>query len=367
MDERVRRRRLLQAGLAAGVPAMAGCLRLTAPADDTPAGTTVRDTETPTTDDGYPPGVSADGVSTDLAAHHKEALSGTERTVEHRYDSRRWTVRLAASRLVASLPRDVSVYLAEGRTFQRQSVAGQTVYGYHDALLGEYARARLSGRETMRGLLRAGEFRPAGTRTTDGTTHTLVRADEIADRQAFRESKPFDTNLESSELPVDRFTGSGVVSPDGVVRELGVELPAVGERYRVSTAGIGATTVSEPDWAATARAQAPEFEVSLVDDRQLVRLAQTAGQRLGTEQSLRIGFSAYDTENYYSGRHTGTTAPGTVFYLYKSPDETGHEDGRLGVSKGTRPSTTPAGEWQERIGVSLRVDRLRLLVNRGVG
>jgi hypothetical protein len=382
-EDTTRRRVLTVAGLT-GAAVLSGCLRLTDPEGQSGGGDTATPTRTPvpteseptqsepeteteTATDGdttYPPGVSEDGVSSTLVLSHRQAVADTSYTVETQYMFERRTTRIGDAGLLVSGEQTPDVFVADGEMYQRFQLSSGVVYGYRDDILREYRREALTGIEVLRALIEACNFRPVGSQTVDGETTTLIEADSITDQQLIRNSDNINRYFRRSEFPLTLEAGRGAVTQDGVIQELTAFLQGEGDggEFLVRTGEIGSTNVSRPDWAATAQEQEAQFEARLVDDGSYIRVEQVAGQDIDAEMEL----DAYDGREYYDGNFSGTTSSGTVFFLYKTDEETEFGSQRLGISKDSRPSSSPAGTWSSETGWNLTVGPLRVVDTRRV-
>ena len=382
-EHTTRRHALKVAGLA-GVAGLSGCLRLTEPEGEsgdtdtttptrTPAPTASEptqsesepDTETPADGDTtYPPGVSEDGVSSTLVLTHRQAVADTSHTVETQYMFERRTTMISDAGLLVSGERTPEVFVADGEMYQRFRLDSGVVYGYRDDILREYRREALTGTDVLRALIEGCNFRPVGTQTVNGETMTLIEADSITDQQIIRESDNITRYFRRSEFPLSLEAGTGAVTRNGVIRELSAFLQGEGDggEFLVRTSDLGSTDVSQPEWTTTARDQEAEFEARLVDDRRYIRVEQVAGQTIDAEMEI----DAYDGREYYDGNFSGTTSSGTVFFLYKTDQETEFGSQSLGIAKDSRPSASPAGAWSSDTGWNLSVGPLRVVDTRPV-
>jgi len=392
-DDNPTRRRVLRAGGLVGVLGFSGCLRLTEPSGQQAVGTppstdTATATETPTataTDtpgeaveadpntetetaeqDGvsYPPGVSEDGVTATLVLSHRQAVADTPRTVETKYMLERRTARLTDGRAYVESDRGPDTYIADSQTYQRLRTADGPIYGYRNGIRREFRREALSGVGVLEALIEGMNFRPVGTQTRNGETFILIEADSVTDQRILQENDNVSRYFRESEFPLQGDSGTGIVSQDGVITELSAFLEGDGDsgEFLVRTTEIGSTTVPEPSWTSTAKQEEAQFEASLVDDGNYIRAEQVSGQSLDTELEI----DAYDRRDYYDGQFSGSTSPGTVFFLYKTDDQTEYGSQKLGISKGGRPSESPAGTWSSDTGWNLHARDLRVVNARDV-
>lgn len=383
-EEHITRRHVLKAAGLAGVAGLSGCLRLTEPeggaggtdtttptrtptptASDPTQSESKTDTETPAGGDTtYPPGVSEDGVSSTLVLTHRQAVADTSHTVETQYMLERRTTMIGDAGLLVSGERAPEVFVADGEMYQRFQLGSGVVYGYRDDILREYRQEALTGIDILRALIEGCNFQPVGTQTMNGETTTLIEADTITDQQIIRESDNITRYFRRSEFPLSLEAGTGAVTRNGVIRELSAFLQGEGDggEFLVRTGDLGSTNVSRPDWTATAQDQEAQFEASLVDDGRYIRVEQVAGQDIDAEMEI----DAFDEREYYDGNFSGTTSSGTVFFLYKTDQETEFGNQSLGIAKGSRPSASPAGTWSSETGWNLSVGPLRVVDTRPV-
>jgi hypothetical protein len=378
-DDMLTRRRVLAAGGLGVALGVGGCLRLSdtdsQQAVDTPTERPTASTEatTPTTpaetepadsSDDYPPGISANSVSDTLVLTHRQAVSNTPRTVESQYMYERRTAQIDGERFFITADRGPDTYIADGRTYQRLQTPGGPIYGYRNDVRREYRPEALTGTGVLEALIAGGNFRPVGTQTANGETTILIESDAITDQTALQSADSISRYFRESEFPLEGFSGSGIVTQQGVIRELSAFIEGSGDsgEFLVRTTDVGSTSVPEPSWTTTASDQEAQFEASLVDDGTYIRAEQVTGQSLDTEFEI----DAYDGREYYNGRYTGSSSAGTVFFLYKTDEQTEYGSKKLGISKGSRPSESPAGPWSGRAGWNLSARDLRIVDNRSV-
>ncbi|MFC6954012.1 DUF7537 family lipoprotein [Halorubellus litoreus] len=388
------RRRVLVAGGLSSVFGLSGCLRLsqaeptgTATSGDSAAtsadestterATTAEPTETDAeTTDGdddaatYPPGVSEDGVTEALVLEHRQRTSGRPRTVETEYMGfNRLTTKIGDDvRMRVESSRGPETYVEDRQLFQRQTVAGQAIYAYSPELRFEFRPSVLAGTDLLEALIRAGNFAPVGRQTRDGTTLFILEADEIENATVLEESRIVSRYFRRSEFPLESFSGSALVTESGVIREMEAFLQGDGDggEFVVNTSDVGATSVTTPTWKDTARRKAATFEVSMASDSSFIELVQTGGQTIGADADVRFQIDAYDQMDYFNGRFEGSSSEGATFYLYKTDETTEFGSPKLGVSKGSRPSSSPAGTWSSDSGVNVRAEGLPLVETRDV-
>ncbi|WP_227133345.1 hypothetical protein [Halorubellus salinus] len=390
-EEDTTRRRVLAAGGIASVFGLSGCLRLsqaestgTATSDDsattsadesttdratrTTEASTDTETESETTeDDGeatYPPGVSDDGVTEALVLEHRQRTTGQSRTVETEYMgfNRRTTKLDGSGRMRVESSRGPETYVEDRQLYQRLTLGGQAVYAYHDELRFDFRPTVLSGTDLLEALVRGGAFAPVGEQTRDGETLFILEADEMANASALEESRTVSRYFRQSEFPLSSFSGSALATEDGVVSEMEAFLQGDGDggTFAVNTSDVGETTVTTPSWKDAAKREAATFDASLSADGSYIELVQTGGQAIGAETDVRFQIDAFDRADYFNGRYQGSTSEGATFYLYKTGETTDFGSPKLGVSKNSKPSTSPAGTWSSDSGVNVRVETLEL-------
>lgn len=358
-DEALTRRSLL--GLtAAGLTT--GCLRLSQesdqeapsgdesdssgqPSQDSPDGTE-SDQQVESTDTGgidYPTGVSEDGVTSQLLLEHRARISGEPVTVTET-ESREFDDRTVRRRIgddgvhvVESVAGNtIEQWFGGGEKLARAAFSSETVYAHVPGEEIDYQFFTATDR--IGGFLKTGNFRPTGTATEDGTTYVALEADDT----------------ESNELAMQRgadqvtaFEGAALVSEDGLVRRIQVSFTVTGDReesarVEIETTDVGETTVSEPDWTATAAERAPKFDVTPVDDGKFLELTHTGGDGIPLETAVGM-FQPTPDGGQYHGIIEGGIPSGTKGYLYKKAP------GELGISPGSRPDEDPepfSGRWE---------------------
>jgi hypothetical protein len=397
------RRRVLAAGGIASVLGLSGCLRLseaeptgtatsaTAATTATTTGdqsatetdtTTATETETdtatesetePTESDDeatYPPGVSEDGVTEVLVLEHRQLTSGRSRTVETEYMgfSRRTARFSGDGRVSVESSRGPETYVENGQLFQRSRLGGEEIYAYNDSLRFELRPTALAGVDVLEALFRGGNFAPVGRQTRDGQTLFILEADAVENTSVLEETRLVNRYFRESEFPIESLSASALVTPDGLVVEMEAYLQGNGDggEFVVNTSDVGSTSVSPPTWKATAKREEAQFETSLSSDGTYVELRQTSGQAIGSVTDVDFEIDAYDGRDYYNGRYQGSTNSGTTFYLYKTDETTEYGSPELGISKGSPPSTDPAGTWSSDTGVNLHAGELRIIDTRDV-
>lgn len=292
----------------------------------------------------YPNGVSEDGVTTTVLLEHRAVLSEASVTVTQtevgEYVTETATRKVGTDAVLVTEergPGTIESYISSAGRFVRASLDGQSIYEYGD---GEpFTRERFLRLDYIRALIQTGNFVPTGTGTENGTDYVVVEADAVqtnalAEREGATEVTSFD--------------GTGRISTDGVVRELSATFSLSGrgdsesKQVEFSFTDIGDTTVTKPDWTATAKERAPQFAVTTVDDGQFIRVEHTGGDGLPT---ANVGVY----QPYSGGESLFTTldsgiAVGDVLYLYRDGSRNG-----LGVEKNSKPSASPdafSGEWR---------------------
>ena len=383
--ERPTRRRVIESVCLLGLGGSAGCLRLTSPenqaattgstatepptdartaepeATDPP---TERETEASSDEVEYPPGVSAEEVSDTLVLSHRQAVAEQSYTVETQYMFERRTTRSGDAGLLVTADRGPDVFVADGRMYQRFTAGSETFYDYRDEVLREYSRDALTGIGVLRGLIGGCDFAPVGTQTVDGETLVLIEADTVTDSRTLAGADSISRYFRESEFPLELGSASGVVTQDGIIRELSALLQGDGDSGEslVRTTDIGSTSLSTPEWTDTAREQEPQFEATLVDDGRYIRVEQVAGQSISVEMEI----DAYDGRDYYQGQYAEPTSPGTTLFLYKTDDESEFGGQQLGIATGSRPSSSPSGTWSSESGWNLSVGPMRIVDTRDV-
>lgn len=382
------RRRFVASSALLGLAGAAGCLRLTqsqgettagsgtgSPGDDGQTSTATTSTSSAestdadgTADDGeatYPPGVSEDGVTETLAFAHRQQVSGETRTVRTTYMGfRELTARLAADdTAVVESSRGPESYVAADGLYQRFVVGDETIYAFNETVFRDYRPEIVGGQDLLSGLVRGGAFAPVGTQTRDGDTLFVLEADAVEDQRALEETESINRFFRESEFPLETFSASALVTPDGLVRSVGATIGGGGDSgtFAVETSAVGATSVTEPSWTATAAEREATFRATLVDDGAFVELVQTGGQSIGASTDVEFDVGAFDGREYYSTRYQGSTSAGATFYLYKTDGTNEFGAPKLGVSKGSRPSSGPAGTWSTDAGLNLRAAALQLV------
>jgi hypothetical protein len=400
--ERKTRRRVLAAGGIASVLGLSGCLRLseaeptgtatsamtatttgdqsatetdTATATDTDTQTdTATESETETTESEdeatYPPGVSEDGVTEALVLEHRQRTSGRSQTVETEYMGyNRRTARFSGDgRVYVESSRGPETYVEDGQLFQRSTFGSEDIYAYTDELRSEFRPAALAGADVLEALVVGGNFAPVGRQTRDGQTLFILEADAVENASVLEETRLVNRYFRESEFPIESLSASALVTPDGLVAEMEAYLQGNGDggEFVVNTSDVGSTSVSPPTWKAAAEREEAQFEASLSSNGSYVELRQTSGQPIGSTADVRFEMDAYDRRDYYNGQYQGSTSTGTTFYLYKTDETTEYGSPKLGISKGSPPSTDPAETWSSDTGLNLHAGELRIIDTRDV-
>jgi hypothetical protein len=311
---------------------------------DTTESTTAESTDS---DVEYPNGVDEDGVTTSVLLEHRAALADETVTVTQteidQYTSQTATRRVGTDAAFVTEeegPMSLESYFSPDGRFVRASRDGQTIYGYSEN--EPFARERFLRLDLLRALIQTGDFAPTGTTTQDGTTVIIVEADSVQ------------TNAVAERFggtEVTSFEGSARITTDGLIRELSATFSFTrggeteSKQIEFAFTDIGATSVSKPDWTATARERAPDFEVTAPDDGQFIRVEHVGGDgvpiaNVGVFQPFSGG------ENYFTEIRGGIAA-GDVLYLYKDGSRSG-----LGVDVNSQPSGSPepfSGEWRVNV------------------
>jgi hypothetical protein len=273
---------------------------------------------------------------------HQANLAGESFTVEtnERFNQRSTAKVEGSRRLLTARNGSFTQYTNGAETFSRSTARSQTLYGYSQRVVYDLERDQLIARRLLMGLVQGGDWEPTGTTTEDGQQYLELEASGVDDQQAL-----LDNNVYYEETAsVSTFFGDGLVTEDGVVREMVVTVTFSGDtedaliEYR--TSDVGSTSVSKPSWTGTAKRKAPQFELSVVDDGTYLRLRQTGGQSIDVEFEVDVSGSG----TYFDGEHSGSTT-GETLYLYRTGERNERGNGVLGISEGSRPSSPPPSDW----------------------
>jgi len=269
-----------------------------------------------------PPGVSEEGVTTELAEIHGEVTGEFSYTMEHVHDfggSRTTTThRVEPNGSRYRRERDqgsdqLSVFGAEGTEYARREGETGTVFGVVE--VGD-STPSLSFRPTIGRILATGAFELTGTNPGRTPKTADIAADAVDDPQPFARYYP----IESYEA----FSGEGVVRESGLVETLAFESVVLhsndGEELtfskRLETSAVDDTSVTRPDWTADAEERAPRLAAERARE-DLVVLDHLEGQPVPTDSLL---FVAPGDETYL-GHTTFELTAGETYYLYATgPD-----------------------------------------------
>lgn len=237
---------------------------------DTPASTptsTPPPTSTLTLGDvEFPDGVTEERVTTDLLTSHQQIVLGESYTIEW---ERVWEDRIRRTTIEVGTDsvhqRQVSSN-ASSKSFYKDSSGG-----YGRANGGEYYfettepidRDDIARFFDVRDHLGAGNYAPTGVVPGEDGPLIEARATDASVGERLRQY-----GIES----IESYSGSLYVAPDGrIVRwtyewEFARGDQTRSEEFTYETSGVGATTVSEPDWLATAQDRAYAFTLRAPED-----------------------------------------------------------------------------------------------------
>jgi hypothetical protein len=217
-------------------------------------------------------------------------------------------------------------------------------------MLGSLRREHLAARRILQGLIEGGDWTPAGTTTEDGQRYVVIEADGVESATALREGNVY----YDEEATVETFSGEGLVTEDGVVREIRVTITFDGRAedgiILLRTTDVGETSVSRPDWTATAKQKATEFETEVVDGGTYITLSHVGGQSIQGRFEVDVAAE----RDYFDGElgESEDFDQGTTLYLYRTNEQ--EDFGRvLGVSKGSPPDSPPPEDWSGEVQVNV--------------
>ncbi|WP_267641016.1 hypothetical protein [Haloarchaeobius amylolyticus] len=363
-------------GALAVLAGTAGCLRLEDSAaastgqdgGDAGAATTVSTTETSTATESdtagetdaaaavpdYPAGVDEDGLKPYLADTHSSALSGESFTLRRRIVDQNhggtWEndlYRVASdgtARVTTQFNTEVEKYHSSRGVVWRQTHQGSVRFGANPISL---PRREFTGYRLLQKLFRAGDFGPPAAPDTGGDVVTWdLEAEALAD--------PGPLEQRFGATSVNTFGADLTVDERGIVDELVAEF-AFDSEYddteqsllaRLETSEVGATSVSEPSWAAEARERSPKLQISMGEDRRVVTVTHEGGDPVPAGAEL----SMYDQTGHL-GFERLPQAIGTGGRL-----DVWVENGRLAMTFGEADDASATREFGSRTGVSMMLN-----------
>lgn len=279
----------------------------------------------------YPPGVSEDGVSEELAFEHQRNLLESSYQHDLRWDSmnRSETYEFAVDgRRVRSREtvgfdgpsdddREVSRYTTDGfdTSVTRVERGGRT---YYSVAPTAGPRVEPNGFGRFHDHIRGADYRPTGTATHEGEAVFELSATEVTDHRIVSRYTHHDT--------VERYDGRLLATRAGTVVAAAITVEYEGARdderdevIETELTGLGSTTVEEPAWTDAAAERAPRFDAAFERDRTVVRLEHVGGDGV----PVPVSVAAHEGG---SGTNVGTRIeagfePGEVVYLGRKPGE----------------------------------------------
>lgn len=341
---------------------MAGCLRLSpdggsSPTDEAPtaAPETATATPSPTTTfpadstPTYPSGLSADGVTAFLYPTHVKTLAATSyRTRWTKLDRRdsvlKWQKQYRADPQGAfgtwtrTEGGPVEIYRYPGGGYWRESLGDRVTFGDDGAhRWSRVANWAVELAPLLRAIAwsaptRVNEERPAVWELT-GTG--IAEASAVPGHHEPGEVLAVD----SASLTVDERGIIRSVTADYRLRE-GKDGEEFSYAIEFNVDSIGAVSVPEPSWLATAKEQVPTVTASLTDDRRFVRVRIESGNRL--EPNSRISVFDAERDAKFIVPLDAPVEPGQPAYLYTATPEAAFSMGD--IARESPPSDVSAGQ-----------------------
>lgn len=278
-DTQLSRRRVL-AALSVSIPvATAGCSGF---GEEDQTESSSASEQTPTTEPTLSvPGVTDSDVDADVlyATHDSRVRSGSA-TIEH--------VVVANNQRTT---RHIKVFGGRTQITRRASRTLQSVtYSNTD---GAYAAIHSGGSVSyravsspafdmaarlplVRGVLSAGDFKPAGVVTREGVEYARLHAGELDGPARLEQYLGYSV--------IKEVNATAIVTEDGTIRELSFTVTGlrggttVTERHRLRYKKIGETTLVEPDWVTEASESTVDMSVKYSSDANLLFLYHEGGR-----------------------------------------------------------------------------------------
>lgn len=370
-EQAVTRRTILGTG-AATAAALAGCTSEDAPDEgsggDVPATETATTTatETPTGPTlesfEYPEGASRDGVDGEtLAGTHREAIIDAGSLTLETEETREFDGHGETSEVTRKWGDSGVLVTTDGRLTETLYSPDGERAGYVEMDTGFEQRYRIDNRapsaESVSQVARFGHL-VTGVAWSEATEVVEDAAGEyavvyestgVADAEALQRVVYGEvTDLEAS-VTVSRAGHVSALSYDVTVEQ---EHSTIREVVAATVTGVGETAVEEPDWTETAKETGTRFEVSIVEDGEVVELEMTNGEDVPGDAVLSASFG---------GQFDDAGLPGAVSVGDRVNAAFGG-DGELRVRVNATPSeTSPLGDYGR---VTLRFEQYTLFEER---
>lgn len=350
---------------AAGTLLSAGCLRMAGSGNG--GGKGEGNEDAPRLDASeYPPGVSEDRVSEELAFEHERNLLGLNYHHDIQWDSmnRSETFEFAVDGPRVRSFETVSFggHSDSGRELSRYSTdefdtsvtrikkAGRTYYSVAPTA-GPRVDPSLFGH--FYDHLRGGDYHPTGTASHGGVPVFKLAATTVSDHRVISKYTHHDT--------VAQYDGRLLTTKAGTIVGAAITVAYEGARederdevIETELTDMGSTTVEEPAWTDAAAERAPRFDAAFERDRTVVRLEHIGGDGV----PVPVSVSAHEGG---SGSNVGTRIesgfePGGVVYLGRKPGE------RDLTAFDERPDSTEQLEKYLRVGLWAGVELYETLL-----
>lgn len=293
----------------------------------------------PSSQQGYPAGLSDDGVSVVLFDSHKRELAQTS------FHTTFTAINLQNNELKQQRDYEVDTGFALG-SWLFDDGGPVTMFRSHE---GGFWREDLGSKFTY------GEARQGYSinRVTWGSwLEPVISAGQWGEPTTIQEGNPPLWQVETigfaetGSVPgwftgtLEALSGSLTVGPRGIIYKLDAEFEAsklhggvahFEIKYRVDS--VGEVSVSQPSWLPTAKDRRPEVTAALTDDRKFVRWTLESGNPIepNTRCSIHDNNARAGAINYFL---RDPIEPGETVYFYKEQEEL--HAGQ--IARGSRPS-----------------------------
>lgn len=293
-----------------------------------------------------PPWLTVDGVNASrLLDAHAASLEDTSYRVDARLNAS-GLYALDQTTTARVGPDDRRVYVVRTRTDRTNATtrafANDTwvVLERTNATATVYSDYRVDGSRTrfdvtpaVREYVRLGDYALNRTYTVDGGVRIEYVAASAADV--------------SGAGGVESYRGRLVVSPDGRVRDLRVDVTEssvygdVNTTFSFSLRGVGGVDASDPSWVSTAREAATTIDVTYTYDDGVVELEHRGGDVVpaGTQVSV----TAVDGRGQFTAVLPREFGPGDTLAVAPA------DDGALAVAFGSAPTTDAGFDGRVRV------------------
>ncbi|MBX0325395.1 hypothetical protein EGH21_20415 [Halomicroarcula sp. F13] len=312
---------------------------------ETPTDTPTATPEPTLEDVSFPDGVTGDDVSADVVTSHQRQLLGEQYTIEME--------SVEGSRLTQT-----TVEIGSNSIHQEQvssNTSNRSFYkngdiGFASANDGEFHftvdptvnRDAVSQIRRLRRHIEAGNYTPTDAVEQNGSLLIRAEADDASLTERFRR-RAIDT--------IDSYSGTVLLTEDGRIVDLKYDMTfsrndrSTDTEFSFATKAVGSTSVSEPSWLSTARADAVTFTARPAggDDPKYVAIDIEGDGSLPSNISGSLSFA----DGSAFGQTSSTISGGDTLYLAATPEN------RLTVSVNTQPSNVANIDGRTFVNVNL--------------